>query len=180
MASQIILLIVAATLLTVIVAMIRQREDGSTAQRPAPTPDPWNGSSTRTASGTVVTSRPNRDADAVGREVMEHLRRLEERASPGLTAQVMPVFLKDTAARLVALREAVDRKDGPAAHRIVHTLHGSAATVGASSMVSNCADMIREVRVGAFDRCDGLIAELTFDFEAIQRAVAAEWTRARE
>ena len=38
---------------------------------------------------------------------MAYLHMLEQRGSPGLTAQVMPVFLKDTSTRLDALKDAV-------------------------------------------------------------------------
>lgn len=98
------------------------------------------------------------------------MRRLEARAMPGLTAHVLPIFLRDTAARLVTLREAVVRRDANVAHRVAHTLHGSAATVGAESMVRVCADIIREVRAEAFGRCDVHIGKLDADLESIRRA----------
>jgi HPt (histidine-containing phosphotransfer) domain-containing protein len=172
MVSDLILFFVAATLVVVIVAMVRQRGNaGVVREEPTTPPDVWLGSGTRPPRpGDAQPARVERDHDAMAREVMAYLKIIEERSSPGLTAQVMPLFLKDTAARLDALKTAVAQKDGTSAHRIAHTLHGSAATVGATSMVSSCADLIREVRCGAFDRCDGLIAELTLDFEAISRA----------
>lgn len=178
MVSDLILFFVAATLVVVIVSMVRQRGNaGVVRDEPTPPPDVWLDGATKPARPGAAPARVVRDHDALAREVMAHLQMIEERASPGLTAQVMPVFLKDTAARLDALRTAVAQKDGTSAHRIAHTLHGSAATVGATSMVSSCADLIREVRCGAFDRCDGLIAELTLDFEAISRAVDARQGR---
>jgi hypothetical protein len=45
--------------------------------------------------------------------------------------------------------------------------------------VSVCADLIREVRCGAFDRCDHLIDELTLDFEAISRAAGIDESKGR-
>jgi HPt (histidine-containing phosphotransfer) domain-containing protein len=108
----------------------------------------------------------------VGRQVIEHLRHLE-RSAPGLVARVLPVFLRDTTTRLANLRHAVAHRDAETAHRIAHTLHGSAATVGAAPMVAVCAEIIREVRCNAFDRCDGLLAALDDDFESIRRAADA-------
>jgi HPt (histidine-containing phosphotransfer) domain-containing protein len=116
---------------------------------------------------------PPRDPDAAGRDVVEHLRRLEERAVPGLAGQVLPVFLRDTAHRVESLREAVAAKDDHMAHRLAHTMHGSAAAVGAATMVRVCAELIRAVRSGSFDQCDELIAELEADLESIRRATAA-------
>ena len=175
MVSDLILLFVAATLTLIVVAMVRQRGNpGAPQQEPVTPPDIWLTEHGKRRPGTVPPQRPLRDHDALARDVLAYLRILEERGSPGLTAQVMPVFLRDTSTRLDALKAAVAQKDGTVAYRIAHTLHGSAATVGAASMVSTCADLIREIRVGAFDRCEGLIADLTLDFEAIQRAAAAE------
>ncbi len=170
MIGNLILGFVAATLIVVIVAMLRQRGGPDVVREQPGTPaDLWQGDPAPQASK-LPPPPPARDHEAMARDVMAYLRTLEDRGSPGLTAQVMPVFLRDTSARLDALTEAVAQNDGTSAYRIAHTLHGSAATVGAASMVSTCADLIREVRCGAFDRCDHLIAELTLDFEAIRRA----------
>ena len=174
MTSEIILVIVVVALLLVIAAMVRQRGGTKTVQHHSGgAPELW-----RTATAAAREERAPmpeivaapRDHEAAARAVIAHLRQLEERSAPGLTAQVLPVFLKDTAARLVALKDAIDRKDANTAHRLAHTLHGSAATVGAASMVRSCAEVIREVRHGVFDRCDDLIKELMLDFEAIQKA----------
>jgi HPt (histidine-containing phosphotransfer) domain-containing protein len=171
MADNLILFFVAATLLVIIVAMLRQRGNPDVAgEQPNPPADLWIGEAAGAPRASALPPSPARDHEALARDVMAYLRTLEERGSPGLTAQVMPVFLRDTEARLDALTEAVAQNDGVNAYRIAHTLHGSTATVGAVSMVSTCAELIREVRCGAFDRCDTLIGELTLDFEAIRRA----------
>jgi HPt (histidine-containing phosphotransfer) domain-containing protein len=167
MTSEIILVVVVVTLLLVIAAMVRQRGGAKPVQHNSGSREAWRAAAERSPMPEVTTVP--RDHEAAARAVIEHLRQLEERSAPGLTAQVLPVFLKDTAARLVALKDAVDRKDANAAHRLAHTLHGSAATVGAAAMVRICAEVIREVRHGVFDRCDGLITELKLDFEAIQK-----------
>lgn len=114
-------------------------------------------------------AKPPRDP---GAEVLEHLRQLEARAAPGLAAHVLPIFLQDTTVRLAALREAVAREDGATVHLVAHTLHGSAATVGASSFVAGCMQIIREVRSGSFDRCEPLITQLEHDLESIRRSAA--------
>lgn len=173
MVAEILTVLVAATLLVLIVAMARQRDGAAKGShhRAGSATDPWSGAGRHAPAGAVAeVAPPPREPDAAGRQVMDHLRRLEERAAPGLAAQVMPVFLRDTATRIESLREAVKQRDGVAAHRVAHTLHGSAATVGAANMVHACAEIIREVRVGAFDGCDRLLTELDLDFESIRRA----------
>lgn len=174
MVAEIFTLLIAATLLVVIVAMVRQRGGAGPGSRDrlGVASDAWNGPAPAvpSPSAVAVVPPPPPDADATGRLVMEHLRRLEERSAPGLAAQVMPVFLKDTAIRIESLRQAVKQQDGTTAHRVAHTLHGSAATVGAATMVYACAEIIREVRLGAFDGCDRQLDQLDQDFESIRRA----------
>jgi HPt (histidine-containing phosphotransfer) domain-containing protein len=119
-------------------------------------------------------SGPSRDADSAGTDVLDHMGRLEARAVPGLTSHVIPIFIRDTEERLVVLRNAVLRQDVNVAHRVAHTVHGSAAAVGALSMVSGCADIIRELRVEAFDRCELIIRGLDADLDSIRRAAQAK------
>lgn len=175
MAAELVTLFVAGALVLLLVAMYRYRDGVTPARRSRGGSAVWNSALIRPKTARLtprpVNPMPERDPSAAGRDVMEHLRRLEDR-SPGLMAQVIPVFLKDTAQRLTALKDAVRQRDGTAAHRLAHTLHGSAASVGAASMVRSCAEIIREVRVDAFDGCDRLIAELEGDYESIRAASA--------
>jgi HPt (histidine-containing phosphotransfer) domain-containing protein len=174
MAGEIITIVVTAMLLMLIVAMVRQRDgmpqrshqagsatDGWRAQAAGSSPEPRPGP-----------AAPARDHDAAGRDVIQHFRRLEGRA-PGLAAQVLPVFMKDTEMRLASLREALAAHDSVAAHRVAHTLHGSVASVGATTMVHACAEIIRAVRLGAFEGCDKLLNDLEDDFASIRRAAEA-------
>lgn len=159
MTGQAIVFLVATALLLFAVFLLRLRGRGARrpeAVVPPPAPPP---------------AKPPHDP---GAEVLEHLRRLEARASAGLAAHVLPIFLQDTAARLAALKDGVARKDGDTVHRVAHTLHGSAATVGASSFVRGCVDIIREVRTGSFDQCEPIITELESDLELIRRSAALQ------
>jgi HPt (histidine-containing phosphotransfer) domain-containing protein len=107
----------------------------------------------------------------MGLEVLAHLRALEARGSPGLAAQVIEIFVRDTATRLAALREAIARRDGEATYRVAHTLQGSAAMVGAASLARSCGELTSAARSGSFDRCEAIVAELDASFEAIQQVV---------
>ena len=174
MAGEILTVVVTAMLLMLIVAMLRQR-DGM-PQRPhqaGSATDIWRSQASRNLPDSrQPTPVPPRDLDAAGRDVMQHFRRLEGRA-PGLAAQVLPVFIKDTETRLAALREALDALDSVAAHRVAHTMHGSVASVGATTMVHACAEIIRAVRLGAFEGCDRHLQHLQDDFASIRRAAEA-------
>jgi HPt (histidine-containing phosphotransfer) domain-containing protein len=173
------IVVVAAVLLLIGVALFRQQAGGGgSARRPTPPADLWSPPSEPDPlpieePALMPASRPPREVNA-GAEVLEHLRQLEARATPGLMSHVIPIFIHDTEARLQALKDAVAREDGETAHRVAHTLHGSAATVGAASMVHGCAEVIRQVRVGAFDRCEAIISDLATDLESIRQAAQAK------
>lgn len=159
MTSQAVIFLVATAVLVfgALLLLLRGREASRTAAVvPAPAPAP---------------AKPRPDP---GAEVLDHLRKLEARASAGLAAHVLPIFLQDTAVRLAALRDGVARKDGDTVHRVAHTLHGSAATVGASTFVRGCVDIIREIRTGSFDQCEPILTELESDLELIRRSAALE------
>ena len=109
--------------------------------------------------------------DPMGVEVLEHLRGLEAKGSPGLAAQVIEMFLRDTSTRLASLREAIARRDVDATYRLGHTLQGSAAMVGAASMARSCAELTSAARSESFDRCEAIVAEPDSGFQAIQGVV---------
>ena len=110
----------------------------------------------------------------VGSEVQQHLRELQAKGSPGFAAQVAEAFLRDTATRLIALQDAIARRDGDATCRVAHTIQGSGAMMGAASLARSCAELGTAARGGAFDRCEGLLAELTAAFDAIQLVIKSE------
>lgn len=104
---------------------------------------------------------------------MEQLRLLEERSIPGLGAEVMPVFLRDTTTRLSALSAAIAAGDSVEVHRVAHTIHGSAASIGAATMVRACSEILRHVKQHQLDQCGPLLGALVSDFESIRRAAVA-------
>ena len=153
MTGWILVFLVAAPLLIVGVLTLRRR-----LSRARPT-------ETNTSSPSIAAT-PD-----LGAEVLEHLRRLEAKGSPGLAARVLEIFLQDTSTRLNALREAVARRDGDATYRVAHTLQGSAAMVGAASVARSCAELVAAARSESFDRCEALVADLDAGVEAIRRVV---------
>ena len=168
MVAEILTVLVASTLLVLIVAMVRDRH--GTHNSAGSDTDPWIGAAGNPPCQPVADVAAPRKLESSVRRVMEHLHGPDASAAPGLAAQVMPMFLSETPRRIGLLRDAVKQRDGLEAHRVAHTLHGSAATVGAAKMVQACAEIIREVRVGSFDRCDRLLQELDRDFASIRRA----------
>jgi HPt (histidine-containing phosphotransfer) domain-containing protein len=118
----------------------------------------------------AVQAPPAAPADGAA-EVLEYLHRLEAQGSPGLAADVIEIFRRDTSHRLTALRHAIAQGDGETVFRVAHTLQGSASMIGAASVARSCSALATSARSGSFDQCTVLVAELDALFEAIQRAM---------
>lgn len=119
-----------------------------------------------------TTSSPGDPASKLEKEILDQLRGLEAIGSPGFAAHVLELFLLDTSSRLIALREAIGRRDGKAMYQAAHTMQGSAAMVGVASMAERCRELAEAARAESFDRCEALAAELDTGLKAIQRVVA--------
>ena len=132
----------------------------------------WSGANRppRPVAATALPAPPDAPADdAVA--VLGYLHRLEALGSPGLAADVIEIFLQDTASRLTALRQAIAQKESETVLRVAHTLQGSASMIGAVSVAGSCSALAKSARGGSFDQCQVLVAELGARFEAIQRAM---------
>ena len=123
---------------------------------------------------------PGAGQDDVGRAVLAHLRGIEERLAPGLAAQVMPVFLRDMTIRQAALADAIGRADTVEAHRVAHTIHGSAASVGAATMMRASAEILAHIKNRQLDCCAPLLGQLAADLESVRRTAAADGITAAE
>lgn len=117
-------------------------------------------------------SQPTRMAAFDG-SVIDNLRQIEKAGTPGLVRKVIEAFVQDTAVRLEDLREAVGEEDGPALARVSHTLKGSSANVGASSMAAICAALETSGQAGDFIAAPTLIRQLEAEFRRINADLCA-------
>ncbi len=99
-------------------------------------------------------------------------RRPQQGGAPGTAVHIIEIFLQDAAAQLSALREAVDRHDAAAVERVAHTMKGSAAMLGASSVARSCAELIHNARHRSFDGGAAIVSQLEDEVAAIQRSIS--------
>jgi signal transduction histidine kinase/HPt (histidine-containing phosphotransfer) domain-containing protein len=90
----------------------------------------------------------------------------------GAAVHIIEIFLQDAAVQLSALREALERQDAAAIERVAHTMKGSAAMLGASSVARSCAELIHNARQGSFDRDAAIVSQLEDEVAAIQRSLS--------
>ncbi len=120
---------------------------------------------------TTTTGRPPPDASekpALDHEVIDRLERLGRETGEDLLGQVATLFLADAEVRIVSLRDALDREDGPALIQSAHTMCGASANLGAAELARLCARLATDGAVG--DREDG---------QALLQSVETELTRVR-
>jgi signal transduction histidine kinase/DNA-binding response OmpR family regulator len=92
--------------------------------------------------------------------------------TPEAAAHIIEIFLQDASVQLPALREAVARRDAAGVERVAHTLKGSAAMLGASSVARSSAELIHNARHGSFDRGGAIVSQLEEEVAAIRRTLA--------
>jgi HPt (histidine-containing phosphotransfer) domain-containing protein len=83
----------------------------------------------------------------------------------------MEIFLCDAASQLSALRDAVAVDDAAAVERIAHTLKGSAAMLGATSVARSCAELIQSARHRSLDGATEILAGLEGQVAAIEQTL---------
>jgi signal transduction histidine kinase/DNA-binding response OmpR family regulator len=100
--------------------------------------------------------------------------------SPPPAIHILEIFLLEAAAQLPALREAVEARDAGAVERVAHTMKGSAAMLGASSVARSCAELIHNARHRSFEGGGAIVTRLEHEVAAIQRSLSPRSTHATQ
>jgi PAS domain S-box-containing protein len=101
---------------------------------------------------------------AVDAAVLDRLRELDGDV-PGLLAEVVSTFLRETPGRIGPIRTAFDNDDATALQSAAHGLKGSAGAVGASRLAELCASIERRTLEGAVAECARSVLELDSAFD---------------
>jgi len=110
-------------------------------------------------------------ASKLEKEILDQMCGLEAAGTPELASEVLAVFIQDTSSRLIAVRDAIGRRDGEAAYDAAHSLQGSAAMLGVATMADRCRLLAEAARAESFDRCEAIASELEAGFRAVQRTI---------
>ncbi len=111
---------------------------------------------------------PALDARVVGR-----LKRLGAAAGEDLLGQLTTVFLADSDTRIMALRQALAREDGPTLIHVAHTLCGAAANLGAAELARLCAHLATDGAVGGIDDGEALVDSVEDELGRVRRALTS-------
>ena len=75
--------------------------------------------------------------------VMSGYERLQADGNPDLIVELIDLYVADVALRLIAMRDALDRRNWLQVKREAHNLRGSSSNLGALGMVAICEEMER-------------------------------------
>jgi CheY-like chemotaxis protein len=106
--------------------------------------------------------------------MLRKLRTIQSAGEPDIVTEVVALFLQDAPARVVGIREAVDRGDLPTAGRSAHTLKGSAGHLGAKTLAALCARFEEKVRAGAPFNVPFAVGAIAAELDRVREALAAE------
>jgi CheY-like chemotaxis protein len=112
------------------------------------------------------------DEAALDHEVVTRMRQLAEKVGNGLIDQLAELFVQDTPERLAVLRRAASMGDLPALAEAAHTLKGSSASLGATTMVHLCDRLEAQSHAGSLDGVHELIERLESLYPRVAEAVA--------
>lgn len=107
-------------------------------------------------------------------QLLETLRALQDPSDPDLAHELITLFLRDSAARLAAIREAAGRHDLAAIAELAHQLKGSAGALSASRLQDSASDLEQATRRGTPDatRLATLCGRLAEAFDEVRGALA--------
>ena len=91
--------------------------------------------------------------------------------------ELAELFLHDAAAQMTAIRAAIERQDAQALEPLLHTLKGSTALMGASSMAASCGELMTNARSGSASRASEILLRLETEFEHIQQVLRTYLSR---
>jgi HPt (histidine-containing phosphotransfer) domain-containing protein len=107
-------------------------------------------------------------------QLLETLRALQDPSDPDLAHELITLFLRDSAARVAAIREAAVTGDLSAIAELAHQLKGSAGALSASRFRETASDLEMATRHGRPDahKLTSLCAGLAEAFDEVREALA--------
>ena len=92
---------------------------------------------------------------------------------PAFTREIVATYLRDTSARLAALRTALLQADAPAVALTAHALKGSSATIGARELARLSAEIEEQFLDGMPPNAAQLLDSLDASFERLRQQVSS-------
>lgn len=115
--------------------------------------------------------------EVVDMEMLESFGEAQLDDEPDLVVELIDLYLTDAAAKMGALREALDNSDEPTLRRLAHCLRGSSGNLGARRVAALCKEL---EHVGGDDwrpKAGALLLSLERECGRVEVVFAAERRR---
>ena len=112
--------------------------------------------------------------------VLAALGQLQRAGGSDILDELIGLYLRDTPAQLVALREAVEAGEAGTVKTIAHTLKGSSASMGVPRMTAGCSELQDVSASGDLYGAPELLYRLEQEFGRVRAALEAKIARSME
>lgn len=109
--------------------------------------------------------------------VIGELRELQDGGSPGLLAELIDLFLKQTVEKLGEMRSSAGAKDAATLGRLAHTLKGSAGSLGAVHLSGLCRELEAALRGNDWTAAAARVSGIEAEFARVRGALEEERRR---
>jgi len=122
-------------------------------------------------------SVPDTMSDAVDMAVLTSFEEVQGEGEPDLVVELIDLYLEDTPHRVVAIREALAKRDGLSLERAAHGLKGSSASLGAGQVAVLCEELELIAHDLSSRRVEVVLTRLEREFERVRQTFLAERQR---
>ena len=107
-------------------------------------------------------------------DVIECLKELGGEDDPGLFAELVDMFLRDTPERLSALQAALAGDDIKEIERVAHSMKSSCGNLGAMGLADLCFQMEMAGRNGSVEDLKSLVERSDDEYKRVRTALESE------
>jgi CheY-like chemotaxis protein len=110
-----------------------------------------------------------------GKPLFDHHKLLEQLGGDAeLLEQLLDIFIQDAPPRLERIRQALADEDWASLEQAVHTLKGSAASIGANTLYQSVHELGRACERNDRQRADRLLQQVESDVRTLQHALPGQ------
>jgi CheY-like chemotaxis protein len=121
-----------------------------------------------------LSAMQNSEQPLLDLEVVQSLKELGGAEDPGLFAELVDMFLRDTPARIQAMLEALHGGDPVALARAAHSMKSSCGNLGAISLASLCQAIEVGGRQGNVDAVRSLVQRSAEEYQLVAQALRGQ------
>jgi two-component system sensor histidine kinase/response regulator len=106
--------------------------------------------------------------------ILGEIRRLQMKGQPNVLAEMIDIYLHDSAKYLETIQTAVAEKDIPLLKRAAHSLKGSSGNIGARSLAARCEVFEGLANISDLEQAKSLLSLLEIEYRQVCQALTAE------